>query len=60
MERTWGPDNDKNSIEKIYPYILLTVLFLVLLIRNWYSFCWSDESLYISNMYRLYQEMYFS
>lgn len=45
----------KIALKKIYPYILLTVLFLVLLIRNWYSFCWSDESLYISNMYRLYQ-----
>ncbi len=41
----------KNS----YPYMIMTILFFVLLIRNWYSFCWSDESLYVSNMYRLYQ-----
>lgn len=42
-------------LKKFFPYILLTVLFGVLLIRNRYSFCWSDESLYVSNMYRLYQ-----
>lgn len=42
------------SLKKNYPYILLSILFFGLLIRNRYGFCWSDESLYVSNMYRLY------
>lgn len=45
----------KITLKNSYPYMILTILFFVFLIRNWYSFCWSDESLYVSNMYRLYQ-----
>lgn len=40
---------------RCYPYFILAGVFVILLIRNRYSFCWSDESLYVSNMYRLYQ-----
>lgn len=43
------------SNKKYYPFFILAGIFVILLIRNRYSFCWSDESLYVSNMYRLYQ-----
>lgn len=41
--------------KKKYVYVILTGMLVILLIRNRFSFCWSDESLYVSNMYRLYQ-----
>jgi hypothetical protein len=35
--------------------VILALMALILLLRNCYSFCWSDESLYVENVYRLYQ-----
>lgn len=44
-----------NVMQKYSYYIVIAVFFGILFIRNYYSFCWSDESLYLSNVYRLYQ-----
>ena len=39
----------------VYPYIILAVSACILLIRCYYSFCWSDETFYFSTTNRFYQ-----
>ncbi len=52
-------DNKKNSRFAVYrayfPYILLLLLSLILLIRAFYSFCSSDEPFYFSTAYRFFR-----
>lgn len=43
-----------NSIIILYPYILLGLASLILFIRCFYSFCWSDETFYISTCHRFF------
>lgn len=38
----------------ILPYIILTVIAALLCIRCFYSFCWSDESFYLSLVHRFW------
>ena len=40
--------------ERYYPYILIALGALMLLIRCFYSFCWSDETFYFSTTHRFY------
>ncbi len=42
------------SLSRIYPYILLGLSGLILFIRCFYSFCWSDETFYISTCHRFF------
>ncbi|MCR5508356.1 MAG: hypothetical protein K6F34_06700 [Lachnospiraceae bacterium] len=39
---------------RFYPYILIALCAAVLLIRCFYSFCWSDETFYFSTCHRFY------
>ena len=43
-----------NSLSVIYPYILLGLSCLILFIRCFYSFCWSDETFYFSTCHRFF------
>ncbi len=45
----------KQSIRKYFPYIILLTAGLLLLLKCFYSFCWSDETFYFSTAYRFYQ-----
>lgn len=42
----------KNKFKIYFPYIILILLSLALLARAFLSFCWSDETLYVSTAYR--------
>ena len=42
------------TLSHIYPYILLGLSGLILFIRCFYSFCWSDETFYISTCHRFF------
>ncbi|MCR5235184.1 MAG: hypothetical protein K6E53_14965 [Lachnospiraceae bacterium] len=47
----------KNALKKIntcYPYIIIALSALILLIRGMYSFCWSDETFYFSTVHRFF------
>ncbi len=47
----------KKSLEKIspiYPYILIILSAVILIIRSLYSFCWSDETFYFSTCHRFF------
>ncbi len=48
-------DNKKTIIKKYIPVALFAVSFIILFIRCFYSFCWSDETFYFSTTYRFYQ-----
>ena len=43
------------KIKKYYPYILLGLSFIILIVRCFISFCWSDETFYFATCYRFYQ-----
>ena len=43
-----------SKLLSIYPYILIGLSCLILLIRCSYSFCWSDETFYISTCHRFF------
>ncbi|MCR5222307.1 MAG: hypothetical protein K6D90_05545, partial [Lachnospiraceae bacterium] len=45
----------KAFLQKHYPLILLILSALILLIRAFYGFCWSDETFYYSIAYRFLQ-----
>ena len=45
----------KAFLQKHYPLIVLSLSALVLLIRAFYGFCWSDETFYYSIAYRFLQ-----
>ncbi len=36
-------------------YLIIMLFSIMLFVRNFYSFCWSDESYYLSSVYRIYQ-----
>ena len=38
----------------ILSFALLSILACILFVRNYYSFCWSDESLYMAEVHRLF------
>lgn len=48
-----GRSDYMNKILKQKYIIGLTSFFIILVIRAIYSFCWSDESLYVANIHRL-------
>ncbi len=43
------------KIKQLYPYFILGIATILLLVRCWFSFCWSDETFYFSTAYRFYQ-----
>ncbi len=43
-----------NTIKRLYPYILLALSGLILFIKCFYSFCWSDETFYFSTCHRFF------
>ena len=43
-----------NASSRFFPYILIAISTVILLIRATYSFCWSDETLYFSTCNRFY------
>ena len=43
-----------SKLSLIYPYILIGLSGLILLIRCSYSFCWSDETFYLSTCHRFF------
>lgn len=45
----------KSFLQKHYPLILLSLGALILIIRAFYGFCWSDETFYYSIAYRFLQ-----
>ena len=45
----------KQSLRKYFPYIILLTAGILLLLKCFYSFCWSDETFYFSTAYRFYQ-----
>lgn len=45
----------KSFLQKHYPLILLSLSALILIIRAFYGFCWSDETFYYSIAYRFLQ-----
>lgn len=46
------PVQNKKSI---FSCLLIALIAILLFARNYYSFCWSDESLYLSSVYRLWK-----
>ena len=42
----------KNKLKSYFPYIILILSAVILSVRAFYSFCWSDETLYSSTAYR--------
>lgn len=42
----------KDRIKNYLPYIVFALSAVILLARAFYSFCWSDETLYLSTAYR--------
>ena len=50
-----GIRGKKNVVGKItFPYIILTIIAFLLCLRCFYSFCWSDESFYLSLVHRFW------
>ena len=45
----------KQSMKKYVPYLILLTSGILLLLKCFYSFCWSDETFYFSTAYRFYQ-----
>lgn len=43
------------NIKKVIPYVVIILVYIIFLIRSFYSFCWSDESFYISMIDRIYR-----
>jgi len=45
----------KEKIKSDYPYFILFSAAIILLIKSFFGFCWSDETFYFSTTYRFYQ-----
>ncbi len=41
------------ELKKFIPFVILGIITIILVVRNRYTFCWSDESFYASNLYRI-------
>ncbi len=53
QEKDFSNNRNKGPIGAV-PLVLLCLGALILLVRAFYSFCWSDESFYFSTAYRFY------
>lgn len=45
----------KQSIKRFFPYAIILTAGFLLLLKCFYSFCWSDETFYFATAYRFYQ-----
>lgn len=54
MQAVKTRERKKYSGSNLFAYIVLTVIAGLLIIRCFYSFCWSDESFYLSLVHRFW------